>query len=259
MNGMVRRFLIPLLAVVVTMPACAGLDDTAREDESASAIVTDGGEHEAVIRQAIEALAAGDSAPHFGMFSATLAAQLPEPTLQDAWAQTVEPAGDYLGTGDVSTRHEQGFTVVSVVSQFTERNVVADVSLGSTDEIEGIWFSYGEVERSAHPNPPDLPERATEFTVGIGSYDLPGILTLPSQSTSQAVVLLISGSGPNDCDGTFGTGGNAILRDLAYQLAEEGITSLRYDKRFHAHPELANAATTIRDEVIDDAHAAIEL
>ncbi len=108
-----------------------------------------------------------------------------------------------------------------------------------------------------------LPEGAEEIAVTVGEYELSGMLTLPDSGTEalapDVVVLFVAGSGPSDMDETIGAAGNAPLRDLAHQLAEAGIPSLRYDKRYHAHPESYSDSDTISDEVLDDVSAAIEL
>lgn len=251
MDGMTRRILT-LLAALLLLSGC-----TSTADDGAPPL-TDA-DREAVAQQAVEALAAGDPTILRALFSRTLAAQLSESALTDAWEQVGGPAGEYQGTAGVESREEQGYPVVTVTSEFSEMSVAADLTFGEGTTIEGVWFSYAQADASEHPDPPTLPESATEVEVAVGQYELPGLLTLPEGDGSGAVVLLVSGSGPNDMDGTFGTAGNAILRDLAYQLAAEGVPTLRYDKRFHAKPELATAATTIQDEVIDDAVAAVTL
>lgn len=61
---------------------------------------------------------------------------------------------------------------------------------------------------------------------------LSGTLLKPkSASEPPPVVLLIGGSGPTDRNGNQGGAGAGELRQLAEQLAERGIASLRYDKR----------------------------
>lgn len=52
-----------------------------------------------------------------------------------------------------------------------------------------------------------------------------------NENAPPPVVLLIGGSGPTDRNGNQGSDGPGELRQLAEQLAEKGIASLRYDKR----------------------------
>ncbi len=60
-----------------------------------------------------------------------------------------------------------------------------------------------------------------------------GKLLLPSGTSPFPVVLLIAGSGPTDMDGNSAIGQmkNNSLKYLAEGLAEQGIASLRFDKR----------------------------
>jgi pimeloyl-ACP methyl ester carboxylesterase len=65
----------------------------------------------------------------------------------------------------------------------------------------------------------------------VSTSGLSGTLLRPDGSARPPVVLLIGGSGPTDRNGNQGGMGAGELRQLAEQLAEKGIASLRYDKR----------------------------
>jgi uncharacterized protein len=72
--------------------------------------------------------------------------------------------------------------------------------------------------------------------------------------------VLVHGSGPNDRDETLGP--NKPFCDLAQGLASRGIAVLRYDKRTKVYAaKLASLADTltVKEEVIDDALAAVEV
>ncbi|MBQ2123320.1 MAG: alpha/beta hydrolase [Bacteroidaceae bacterium] len=77
----------------------------------------------------------------------------------------------------------------------------------------------------------------TEHDVAIPLYEdsLRGKLIVPTKiSKPMPVVLIIAGSGPTDMNGnTIAAGGmtNNSLKMLAEELAQNGIASLRYDKR----------------------------
>jgi dienelactone hydrolase len=73
-------------------------------------------------------------------------------------------------------------------------------------------------------------------------------------------IVLVHGSGPNDRDETIGP--NKPFRDLAWGLASKGIAVLRYEKRTREHGSELVAlkhTMTVKDEVIDDALAAVDL
>jgi pimeloyl-ACP methyl ester carboxylesterase len=90
------------------------------------------------------------------------------------------------------------------------------------------------------------PRRFTERETVIGRR--PGTITLPSRGTGVGVVLL-SGGGPFDRDGTAGA--MRPLKDLAWGLASRGVASVRFDK--------PTDAPTLTEEYVPHAVAGVEL
>ena len=78
-----------------------------------------------------------------------------------------------------------------------------------------------------------------------------GTVTLPEIYTKVPVVLIIAGSGPTDRDGnnTHGLLTNSY-KMIAYELAQNGIASVRYDKR--GIGESSKAMKSEEDLVFDD-------
>ena len=68
-----------------------------------------------------------------------------------------------------------------------------------------------------------------------------GTLTTPIQTKSSPLVIIIAGSGPTDRDGNtiMIKGKNNSLKYLAYELGNEGISSIRFDKRGIGESKLA--------------------
>lgn len=84
---------------------------------------------------------------------------------------------------------------------------------------------------------------------------LHGSLVLPRVSERVPVVLLIAGSGPTDRNGNNPMGHNDSLRLLAQALAQQGIASLRYDKRgiAQSRPAAPHEETLTIEQYADDA------
>ncbi|HEY1376930.1 MAG TPA: alpha/beta fold hydrolase [Gemmataceae bacterium] len=101
--------------------------------------------------------------------------------------------------------------------------------------------------------------KARDVTVGAGTpWELPGTLSMPVGDGPFPAVVLVHGSGPHDRDETIGP--NKPLRDLADGLASRGIAVLRYEKRTRQHGgKLMGTPITIKEEVLDDALAAVTL
>ena len=83
---------------------------------------------------------------------------------------------------------------------------------------------------------------------------------MPDQQPPIPVVLIIAGSGPTDRNGNQSGMVNNALKQLAHALAQQGIASLRYDKRGVAgsYPAGINEAELRFDHYVDDAKGWIE-
>lgn len=105
----------------------------------------------------------------------------------------------------------------------------------------------------------DLPE--SQVKVAVDSSEIVGTLTLPDAGFKGPVVLIIAGSGPTDRNGNSILTQNNGLQMLAYELADFGIASVRYDKRgVGGSAKLMKKESDLRfDDYINDAVAWIEM
>jgi uncharacterized protein len=95
-----------------------------------------------------------------------------------------------------------------------------------------------------------------------GTLSLPGTLTLPAKYKRQIpVALIVAGSGPTDRNGNFAGALRAqnnsnLYAILAWQLANAGIASVRYDKRVIGdNPSKIDVPSTTIDDFVADAIA----
>ncbi|WP_081086076.1 alpha/beta hydrolase [Bacillus mycoides] len=105
---------------------------------------------------------------------------------------------------------------------------------------------------------PEKGEKWEEFSIKVGYNEkkLNGLLTLPKGVEKPPVAILLQGSGPNNMDSIIGTGLNRPFADIAHGLAENGIASIRYDKRSYAYP---NDVSDVETEYLYDAKEAVRL
>ncbi|WP_434088029.1 alpha/beta hydrolase family protein [Bacillus mycoides] len=96
----------------------------------------------------------------------------------------------------------------------------------------------------------------SSIKVGYNEKKLNGLLTLPKGVEKPPVAILLQGSGPNNMDSIIGTGLNRPFADIAHGLAENGIASIRYDKRSYAYP---NDVSDVETEYLYDAKEAVRL
>lgn len=80
---------------------------------------------------------------------------------------------------------------------------------------------------------PPLKVLSRAATLAVPGGELQGTLTLPTYLDCPPLVLMLAGSGPTDRDGNSALlpGRSDSLKQLAQELAAQGIATLRYDKR----------------------------
>lgn len=155
--------------------------------------------------------------------------------------------------GDNGVQGVKASYIIKVIYEKIEMNMIL-----SFDK-EGKLCGLGVVPCAKDTEKPkDAVEK--EMVVKTGKYELPATLTLPKKEGKFPVVVLVHGSGPLDRDeNVYGT---KVFKDIAYGLAEQGIATLRYDKRTYVYSEEVKKDPSLFDyneEVIDDVLSAVQL
>lgn len=146
------------------------------------------------------------------------------------------------------------YTVVSTPCLFEKGSVNFNVVFNTDGKIAGVNIGVYD-EGKTDPLPKGVTERDIEIAFDGGV--LPGTLCMPENGKNLPVVVLVHGSGPNDRNETVGP--NAPFRDLAWGLAQQGIATIRYDKRTKAAPESFTPQSTVMEETVNDAVSAVQL
>lgn len=94
------------------------------------------------------------------------------------------------------------------------------------------------------------------FVLESNGYKLNAVYTYIDDGNAHPAVLLIAGSGPSDYDETIGV--LKPFEDIAHGFAQEGINSLRVDKRTFGYAAEFDIKCGIEEEYLDDCKAAIE-
>jgi uncharacterized protein len=193
-------------------------------------------------------------------FTPQMVQALPAARLAQTWQAIAAQAGPLRDTGTPREMQQGPFTVVTVPLRF-ERATLDLVLSFQQGKIAGLFIRPAEA--TPHSWTPPAYDNASayrnvEVTVGAAPA-LPGTLSLPRVDHKVAAVVLVHGSGPNDRDETIGA--NRVFADIAAGLASRGIAVLRYDKRTRVAPQefAPSRAFTVREEVIEDARAAVAL
>lgn len=216
-------------------------------------------------------IAAGLYAPVIEDFSAALADALTEEKLKMSWESAGEGVTGYQGIEDTEEFDSDGYEVVQVTLRYRENKGRMIRFVYEPDEtIAGLWFYPVELPDSnesgekSPQNSPDTTEKAAldfvqkDIAVGREPYSLAGKLTLPSGVDKAPVVILLQSGMDMDMDGTVGEAGNKPLEDLAKGLAERGVASLRYNRRWCEYPDSLSGQAGIQETLLEDAWYAID-
>ena len=229
-----------------------------------SEITLDQGQNEAAqilaARAFIDLLVKKNFESAVAQFDETMKGAMPVAKLAETWNTVQAQAGAFKQTGKARTEKRGSYTVVSVTCDFEKAALDIKVVFDQSNRIAGLFFApAANVDYSfpAYVKPDALREK--EVTVGTGEWILPATLTTPIGPGPFPAVVLVHGSGPNDRDETIGP--NKPFKDLALGLASNGVAVLRYEKRTKQHAgKLASLrAVTVKEEVVDDVLAAVDL
>ncbi|QHQ61000.1 alpha/beta fold hydrolase [Anaerocolumna sedimenticola] len=124
-----------------------------------------------------------------------------------------------------------------------------------------VGFSYEEYAAKEPIEDNSIPEEVTEteYSFSNDGFVIPGTFTTPKEGSNYPVVILVQGFGASDRDESIYE--NKPFRDIAWDLAKQGIASYRYDKRSYLYSErmAKDKTATIKDEIIDDTVAATQM
>lgn len=212
-----------------------------------------------IARSFTDHLAAGRFEEAVKPFDATMAGLLPPAALEMTWQKIQSQVGGFKSFGKPYTRTVGSVHVVHVPAEFSLKKRSLKIVFNDQNRISGFWIEAATP--APDYTPPDyvhadrFSERDVEF--GAAPWEVKGKLTLPRSGGPAPIVVLVHGSGAHDEDETLGP--NKPFRDLATGLSSNGIAVLRYQKRTFAHRRKlgAGALITLREEVIDDALAAV--
>ena len=197
----------------------------------------------------------------FAEFTPPMQAAMPEERLRATWTALVAQVGAFKQQRGPRLDSRGDMRVAIVTCDFERAAIDLQLAFNPAGLVGG--WSMRPYAPPVSYSPPPYADAAkyseTDVIVGGPEWPLPGTLTLPNGPGPFAAVVLVHGSGANDRDESYGP--NKTLKDLALGLASRGIAVLRYDKRskvFGAKLAAIKGAT-VKDEVIDDALAAVAM
>ena len=201
-------------------------------------------------------------------FDPRLASLLSPEAFRDGWVGIEEKNGKLQSIGAPVVKNAGPVDIAVMAARFEKVEWTLTVAFDAEGRIISLRFTPMSPDAAANAPPPiefrappyanPKKFRDSDVKVGEAPWVLPGTLSMPVGKGPFPGIVLVHGSGPLDKDETVG--GTKVFRDLAWGLASQGIAVLRYDKRTRAHGDKKGSApATVKDEVIDDAVAAVNV
>ena len=190
-------------------------------------------------------------------FDDTERAKITPENLQKLWTSVKIQLGDVEFIDPIQSKVQGEFYAVTVEGKFERDAQTFVLMFNKTEKVVGLYMPPKAITYTK-PFYVDT-DLYTESSVYLQTpgHQLAAVVTVPKNATNFPVVVLVHGSGPSDMDGTVGP--NKPLKDIATGLASKGIGSVRYVKRTVIYPAEFSKAFTVKEEVIDDAVAAVAL
>lgn len=192
-----------------------------------------------------------------GFFDESVKAKITADELKLFWLRLGNSLGAYESVDGAQNKVQGEYFQVTLNCGFTKGSQTFTFVFNKAEKLVG-FFVVPKNDEAAYITPAYADTalyREQEISIKFTGGELAGILTTPKGATNFPVVILVHGSGPSDMDETIGP--NKPFKDLAAGLAAKGIASIRYVKRTMVYPSYFNKAFTVKEEVIDDALAAI--
>ena len=257
-----------LLMTMVLITACTNSEEMSNVDNGSAYIndIIDWIFYNERATEFISATASGELEVAIGMFDETMSQLVSTDDLQAIWTEIIAVAGEFVEIYDIENEAlPDGFYISAVIMWhenfgfgwniiFSEDGLIAGFNQGGTIPLSEL-SAQNEVATT-----PIARNGFTDYPLVIGegtNFPLNGILSMPDDARDQVpAVVIVHGSGPSDMDGSAAL---YIYRQIAEHLAENGIASIRHDKRTLAHGARLPQGFTIRDEAIYDAILAAEV
>ena len=191
-------------------------------------------------------------------FDITEQAKISPDNLKQLWENVKTKFGKTVSFEAIQSKAQGEYFGVTIEGKFENGYQNFIVGFNKAEKIVGIIMPPNAVayaKPSYAPDTTNYQEKSVYLTTK--DHQLAAVITTPKNISNFPVVVLVHGSGPSDMDETVGA--NKPFKDLALGLAAKGIGTIRYVKRTVIYANEFSKAFTVKEEVTDDAVAAVAL
>lgn len=190
-------------------------------------------------------------------FDASEQTKISPEKLKQIWESVKAKFGKVNSLDAIQSKVQGEFFTVTVEGKFEKDDQNFILGFNKAEKLVGMYMQP-KLATYTLPSYADTTKyQENSVYLGAKGHQLATIITTPKNASNFPIVVLVHGSGPSDMDETVG--GNKPFKDLAVGLAAKGIASIRYVKRTLLYANEFGKAFTVKEEVTDDALAAIAM
>ena len=183
-------------------------------------------------------------------------------TFDGVWKSLTAQFGALVSQGEWHSDVVSGSSVYYCNVKFEKYLLRFNVVFDKEGKVTSLNFAPAPPEVAVSKKTMDVSKVAEQdIVVTTGQYKLPGTLAMPKVAKGDVpVVIIVHGSGASDRNESVGE--LKPFQELAWGLAEQGIATIRYDKRTLVYPGALWAEAgqhTFDTESVDDAISAVQL
>lgn len=253
---MLKRLICALLAVLMLCGLCSC---ALFKNEVVEITEKEAEPYLAMTEAFLDALFAEDYVAAYAMLGENLVNTKTRRELQDEWEQMRLTYGNPVGVERYEPYRINGEGTILAQVAMTHGACSVQLTYDKNNALVGLWFGMADEPGSYTVA---IPENVQEIDLALnaqGEYPLRAVLTLPKDAVNVPCVVLVHDAGAYDLNSALG--GCTPFADIAHGLAQQGIASLRYDKRTYSYgydmEEKEVQAMTVQQEVIEDALSAV--
>lgn len=190
-------------------------------------------------------------------FDETEQAKISVENLKQIWASIKGKFGSVKSLEAIQSKVQGEFFSVVVEGKFENADQNFILGFNKAEKLVGLYMPP-KLATYALPSYADTAKyQEKSVYLNTPGHQLAAIITTPRNVSNFPIIVLVHGSGPSDMDETIGA--NKPFKDLAVGLAAKGIASIRYVKRTLLYPNDFTKSFTTKEEVTDDALAAVAM
>jgi dienelactone hydrolase len=179
--------------------------------------------------------------------------------LKNLWTTMNTQMGKAVALTPVRSQTQGEYIVITVEGEFERDKQNFTLAFNKEDKMVGFLLQpKSNVQAYLTPAYADTTKyKEQQIYIETPKHQLAGIVTTPKNVAKFPIVILVHDSGSGDMDESVGP--NKPFKDIAAGLAAKGIGSVRYVKRTLLYSQEFDSTFTVKEEVFDDALAAINL